>query len=246
MSCLFFCFGAGARAAGTEAELVVSAASSLTDAFREIGAAFEASHPGVKVVFNFGGSGALLQQAAQGAPVDVLAFADEETMERAREEGLVLTGTQRTFARNRLVLALPTSNAPRVARLEDLTHPSVKRVAVGNPDFVPAGWRARDVLTRARLWDALGPKLLFGANVRQVLEYVRRGEVEAGFVYATDVAGAKGLVTAVELATPAAAASYPAAVVASSKKRESAKSFVAFLAGRPAQAALARYGFGLP
>ncbi|MBV8618569.1 MAG: molybdate ABC transporter substrate-binding protein, partial [Curvibacter sp.] len=124
-------------AAGT---LVVSAAASLTNAFAEIGQAFEKAHPGSHITFNFAASGPLLAQIQQGAPVDVFASADQETMDRADKGGLLAAGSRQNFAGNELVLIVPTASrlAPPT-QLRDLTQPGWQRIAIGNPATVPVG-----------------------------------------------------------------------------------------------------------
>lgn len=236
-----FFLAAGPARAGDE--LLVSAAASLVNAFNEIGRAYSEANPGVKVVFNFAASGPLLQQIEKGAPVDVFASADEETMDLAARKGLVDPATRRDFTTNRLVLAVPASGAPAIAAPEDLAKPEVKRIAVGNPASVPVGRYTRDSLGPAR-WEALAPKFVYADSVRQALQYASRGEVEAAFVYASDAASAADKVrVAAVLATPRPVV-YPAAVVAASKRKHQAAAFVAWLAAPESQAILKRHGFG--
>ncbi len=227
-------------------QLTVSAAASLTDAFKEIGPKFEAARPGASVRFNFAASGVLLQQIAQGAPADVFASADQETMNRGVEQKLVAADSRRDFAANSLVLITPAQGAPAVATLADLGKPAVKRIAVGKVASVPVGRYTQQALEGAQLWAALQPKIVFADNVRQVLDYVSRGEVEAAFVYRTDAELAKGKVAIAMTVGGHAPVTYPAAIVADSKQPALARDFVAFLAGAEAQAILARYGFGRP
>jgi molybdate transport system substrate-binding protein len=241
-------FGALAigSAASFAAELTVSAAVSLTDAFKEIGAAFERAQSATKVVLNFGASGQLLQQIVAGAPVDVFASADLETMDRAAKQGVVTGESRVVFARNELVVAVPATSLLVLNRLVDITGPEVKRIAIGNPDSVPAGKYARDFLNTARLWPDLQERFVFTQNVRQALDYVARGEVDAAFVYRTDAIAAVNrakiaLVTKTE--TPVL---YPAAVVKGSRNPEGAAVFVRFLRTEAAQRILERYGFGRP
>ncbi len=227
-------------------QLTVSAAASLTDAFKEIGPKFEAARPGASVRFNFAASGVLLQQIAQGAPADVFASADQETMNRGVEQKLVAADSRRDFAANSLVLITPAQGAPAVATLADLGKPAVKRIAVGKVASVPVGRYTQQALEGAQLWATLQPKIVFADNVRQVLDYVSRGEVEAAFVYRTDAELAKGKVAIAMTVGGHAPVTYPAAIVADSKQPALARDFVAFLAGAEAQAILARYGFGRP
>lgn len=227
-------------------ELTVSAAASLANAFTEIKSLFEARHPGITVHTNFAASNPLLKQMEEGAPVDVFASADQETMDKAAAKKLIDPATRQDFALNDLVMVVPADSALSLAGPEDLTRPAVKRIAVGNPDSVPAGRYARAALTAAGLWEALEPKYVFGASVRQALDYVGRGEVDAGFVYRTDalIGGDRMKVAAVMSGHKPVL--YPIAVAATGANRADAARFVAFVLSPEGQAVLAKYGFGEP
>lgn len=227
-------------------QLTVSAAASLTDAFKEIGLRFEAAKPGATLRFNFAASSVLLQQIAQGAPVDVFVSADQDTMNRGADQKLITTDTRRDFAANTLVLITPAQGAPAIAALADLNKPEVRRIAIGKVASVPVGRYTQQALGTAQLWSAVSPKLVFADNVRQVLDYVARGEVEAGFVYRTDAESAKGKVRVAATVGGHTPITYPAAVVADSKQAALARDLVNFLGGAEAQAILAKYGFGKP
>lgn len=227
-------------------QITVSAAASLTDAFKELGPKFEAVRPGATVRFNFAASGVLLQQIGQGAPVDVFASADQETMNRGAEQKLVDSATRRNFASNSLVLIEPARDGVGLKSLQDLAGASVKKIAIGKVATVPVGRYTKQALDGAKLWTVLEPKFVQADSVRQVLDYVRRGEVEAGFVYRTDAA-VMGEQVKVVLAPPGhAPVSYPIAVVADSAQKALAGEFIAFLSSDAAQAVLARHGFGQP
>lgn len=223
--------------------LTVSAAASLADAFQALAPRFEARHPGVRLRFNFGASGALLQQIAKGAPVDVVASADAETLDRAAAH--LLPGTRRDFAANALLLVTP-AQAPGLARVGDLALPTVRRIAVGKPASVPAGRYAQQLLQGLRLWEPLQPKLVFGDNVRQVLDYVARGEVDAGFVYRSDAQRLPAQLRVAWVATGHAPIRYPVAVVRHSTQLAQAQAFIDYLQGAEAQALLRQHGFQAP
>ena len=227
-------------------QITVSAAASLTDAFKELGPKFEATKPGATVRFNFAASGVLLQQIGQGAPVDVFASADQETMGRAAEQKLIDAATRRNFASNALVLIEPARDAVGVQSLQDLAGAGVRKIAVGKTATVPVGRYTRQVLEGAGLWSVLEPKFVQADSVRQVLDYVARGEVEAGFVYRTDAAVMSEKVRVAFAPTTATPVSYPVAVVADSRQKALAGDFVAFLSSDPAREVLARHGFGKP
>ncbi len=236
----------GPPALGASRELTVSAAASLTNAFPEIGRQFEKQNPGVRVICNFAASGPLLQQIAQGAPVDVFASADQKTMDQAQEKGLIVPASRRNFVSNTLVLIVPRGSRLTISALGDLQAPMVKRVAAGNPASVPAGRYAREALARAGLWKPLQPRLILGASVRQVLDYVSRGEVDAGFVFATDAAIARGKVKTVMEIQARPAIVYPAAIVSASPEKSLARAFLDFLSAPEGAAILSKYGFGRP
>ena len=231
--------------AASGAELVVSAAASLTNAFRDIVKVFEAEHAGSRVVFNFAASDVLLAQIAKGAPADVFAAADEDAMDRAEREGLLLTGSRRDFAGNRLVLIVPAGRQ-QLSSLGELAQSRFGRIAMGSPRTVPAGRYAKAALDRAQLWDRIEPRCVFALNVRQVLDYVAREEADAGFVYATDAAFMSDKVKiAFEVPTPMPVR-YPVAVVRASRYAGEARAFVDLLVSEPARKILASYGFASP
>ena len=227
-------------------QITVSAAASLTDAFKEIGPKFEAAKAGSTVRFNFAASGVLLQQIGQGAPVDVFASADQETMNRGNDQKLIDTATRKDFVTNSLVLVEPAQGAVGLKSLQDLSGASVKKIAVGKTATVPVGRYTKQVLDNAKLWTVLEPKFVQADRVRQVLDYVSRGEVEAGFVYRTDAAVAGDKVKVAFTPTGHTPVTYPIAVVAESKQKALAGDFIAFLSTPAAQEVLARYGFGKP
>jgi molybdate transport system substrate-binding protein len=227
-------------------QITVSAAASLTDAFKELGPRFEAARPGATVRFNFAASGVLLQQISQGAPVDVFASADQETMARAADQKLVDTDTRKNFASNSLVLIEPARDGVDIKRLQDLSGAAVKKIAIGKVATVPVGRYTKQALDAANLWTTLEPKFVQADSVRQVLDYVGRGEVEAGFVYRTDAAVMADKVKIVLSPEGHTPVSYPVAVVAESKQKAVARDFVTFLSTDAAQQVLAKYGFGKP
>ena len=244
--CVFLAAALLTPLAALAQQLTVSAAASLTDAFKEIGTRFEAAKPGVTVRFNFAASGALIQQIEQGAPVDVFASADQDTMSRGIDKKLIDPDTRRDFAANSVVLIVPAQDAPPVSTLADLSAAAVKRIAIGKTGSVPVGRYTKEALESAKLWTALEPKFVQGDSVRQVLDYVARGEAEAGFVYRTDatlMADKVKVVQTVEGHTPVR---YPVAVVSDSRNKAAAREFTAFLFTPEALTTLARYGFAKP
>ena len=137
------------------ADVTVSAAASLRDAFTEIAREFERANPQHRVLLNIGASGQLLQQIARGAPVDVFAAADQDTMDRATAQGLVMRETRVNFARNDLVLAVPASTKSLPAKLADLGGAGFERITIGTPESVPAGRYAKRALDAALMPDRI-------------------------------------------------------------------------------------------
>lgn len=239
LAVLLACPAAGAQV------LLVSAAASLTTAFRDAGKAFESRHPGARVTFNFAASDVLVTQIAKGAPADVFASADQEAMDRGVAAGAIQAATRRDFAANALVLVVPSGGTPP-ATLADLAQPRFGRIAMGSPHTVPAGRYARAALVAAGLWGPLEPRLVFAQNVRQVQDYVARAECDAGFVYATDVAVMAGrIAVAFDVPTPTPVR-YPIAVVKGTRHDTLAHAFVAFIAGDEGQRILRQHGFRAP
>ena len=216
-------------------EITVSAAASLKEAFQEINTAYGRAHPDTQIHLNTAASGVLLQQLVQGAPVDVLATADQETMDKAAEAKVIAPASRRTFAMNDLVLIQPQNAAVRVNTLQDLSKPQVQRVAVGR--------YTKAALEKAGLWQAVEGKMISTQNVRQALDYVSRGEVDAGFVYRTDAMLMRDrvrIVRAVPLEKPV---SYAIAVTASSKDAAEATRYLDFIRSREGSRILQKYGF---
>lgn len=225
--------------------VVVSAAASLKNAFEEIGALYATSAGGPGPTFNFGASGDLTAQVKGGAPVDVFASAAAKDMDLLEAEGLLLPGTRVNFAANEVVLVVPSASTATVASFADLAKPVIPRIAIVNPKTSPAGRYAEEVFTSAGIAESVHPKLVLAENVRQVLDYVARAEVDAGVVYTTDAA-----IRAQEVRVASVAPSgthkpviYPIAVLQATPHPEAAKAFVAIVRSEAGQAILVRYGF---
>jgi molybdate transport system substrate-binding protein len=226
------------------AEILVSAAISLKNAFEDIGRLYE-KRTGVHVRFNLGASGLLQKQIETGAPVDVFASAGVNQMDALQKQGLILAETRRNFASNVLALIVPAQSKLPVHSFGDLARAGIQRVAIGNPKTVPAGQYARELLESRRLWDKLQSRLVFAENVRQVLDYVVRGEADAGIVYASDAAAA-GMQIAVAALAPEPSYNpilYPIAIIKDTSQRSSAQRFIDLTLSPEGQAILRKYGF---
>jgi molybdate transport system substrate-binding protein len=229
-------------------EVVLSVAVSLKDAVEEIGRGFTATRPGVTLRYNFGASGDLQKQIEAGAPVDGFLSAAQRQMDDLEKQGLIVPATRRAFARNVLVAIKPSDSKIDITRPADLLAASVNRIAIGNPRTVPAGQYAQESLRALGLWDQLQPKLVFAENVRQALDYVARGEVDAGFVYTTDAATrAQGVKEAFRPPEDSyRPVIYPGAVVTGAKQPALALAFLDALSGSSGRAILSRFGFQPP
>jgi molybdate transport system substrate-binding protein len=227
-------------------EIIVSAAASLTNAFKAVGDAYEKQHPGTKVLMNFGASDVLMQQIVKGAPADVFASADQKAMDKAVDEKVMDTDSRRDFAANSLVLIVPKDSTFAPASVKDLTAASVKRVAYGDPASVPVGRYTEGALKEAGVWDAVSAKGVLAANVRQSLDYVARGEVDAGFVFSTDAAVMPDRVKVALNVPTQTSITYPIAQVAQSKHAAEAQQFIAYVLSPDGQKTLAQFGFKPP
>ena len=224
--------------------IVVSAAVSVENAFVKI-ANLYTERTGAKVNFSFGASGNLEKQIEAGAPVDVFASAGEKEMDQLQSQSLVLPGTRADFAGNALVLVVPTGSKLKLDSFTQLAGRQVKRIAMGNPKTVPAGLYAQQALRNLHLWPKLESRLIFSEDVRQALDYVMRGEVGAGIVYATDVGIAGGKVRQVAEA-PAGTYGpirYPIAAIKGCAHPKAAKQFIKLVLSPEGGSVLARYGF---
>jgi len=225
------------------ADLYVSGAASLTNAFDAAKDAFEKKNPGVKVLTNYAASNPLLKQMQEGAPVDVFATADQQTMDKAQAAKLINPASRKNFALNDLVMIVPSDSKLAFKDVKGLCMDSVKKIAVGNPDSVPAGRYTKASLTKAGIWEELQSKYIMASSVRQALDYVSRGEVDAGFVYRTDALKAGDKVKIVAVVQGHDPVLYPVAVGLTGKNQADATKFVDFITGSEGQAILKKFGF---
>jgi molybdate transport system substrate-binding protein len=221
--------------------ITVSAAISLKEALTQIAQ----DYPGRGVTLNFGASGQLAAQITQGAPVDAFISAGSREMDSLAAAGLIDPASLHNICGNELVLIAPSGAAYILTSFSDLSDRAVRRIAIGQPRTVPAGLYAQQVLTRLKLNAAVARKLVFGENVRQVLDYAARGEVDAAIVYATDAASVGDKVRVVDKADPSLhdPIVYPAAVIRNSPNADAARRFLAYLQTPAAQRVLSAHGF---
>jgi len=235
--------GPGAAPPVNAAELTVHAAASLTDALQELKTSYEKTS-GDTIVLNLGASSTLARQIQEGAPADLFLSADEAKMDALEKEGLLLAGTRRSLLSNTLVVVVPASGGLKIKSPQDLAGPKVRRLALAEPQTVPAGIYAKEYLTKLGLWDRVRDRVVPTENVRAALAAVESGNVDAGIVYKTDAGISQKVEVAYEVPVSAGPdISYPVAVVAKSKNPEAARRFLAYLESPPALAVFRKYGF---
>jgi len=224
--------------------IVVAAAISLKESFSELGNIYE-RRTGTKVTFTFGASGELEKQIEAGAPVDAFASAAEREMDELQARNLIDRATRADFARNTLVLVVPRASKLQMRSFHDLEKPGVTKIAIGNPKTVPAGQYAQQLLRNTQILPKIESRLILAENVRQVLDYVAREEVDAGIVYATDVQVAQGkvLVAARAPDRDCDPILYPLAVTRDSGNAKAAKEFVDLVLSPEGIQVLKKYGF---
>ncbi len=224
--------------------LTISAAADLTLAFKEIGRLFE-EETGTKIIFNFGSTGQLAQQIEQGAPVDLFAAANISFIDELAQKGLIIPETKMLYARGRITLWTRENNPLRIERIEDLTRPDVKRIAIANPIHAPYGIAAREALQSVGIWEMIHPKLILGENVRQALLYAETGNVDVAITALSLSIQSKGhwVLLPQDLHKPIDQA---LAVIKGTSYEAVARQFATFINGPQGRPVMRKYGFILP
>jgi molybdate transport system substrate-binding protein len=225
-------------------ELTVAAASDLTQAFEEIGREFEAAQK-IKVVFVFGSTGMLTRQIENGAPMDLFAAANVGYIDQLEQKGLIVPGTKAIYARGRITLWTTADSPLKIENITDLTRAEVRRIAIANPDHAPYGLAAQQALHSAGIWDAVKPKLVYGDNIRQTLQYAETGNVEVAIVALSLIQQSKGRWTLIpeELHRPI---DQGLAVIKGTHNEAGARAFASFVTGPRGKEILGKYGFAFP
>ena len=227
-------------------ELNVSAAVSMKDALEEIQQQYQKKNPNVKLVFNLGASGSLQKQIEQGAPADLFISAAPKQMDDLQAKGLLQQQTRKNLLENKLVLIVPQNSQLTIKNFEELAEPAVKRLAVGEPQVVPAGQYAQQVLKKLNLWEKLAERMVLAKDVRTVLTYVESGNADAGIVYKTDAAvSAKIKIIATAAEGSHQPIIYPAAILANAKQPKEAEAFLQYLLSPDAAKVFEKYGFAM-
>jgi molybdate transport system substrate-binding protein len=225
-------------------ELTIAAAASLTDVTAEIADAYKQVAPDVQLTFTYASSGNLQTQIEEGAPVDIFMSAAQKQMNALEEEGLLADGTRSDLLENKVVLIMPADSDMALTSFEDLATDMVSSVALGDPESVPAGQYAEEVLTSLDILDTVKEKANYGSDVRQVLTWVESGNVDCGVVYATDAATSENVKVVCEAPEGSVKAIiYPVSVLEQSASKDAAMSFIEFMKTDDAAAIFEKYGF---
>jgi molybdate transport system substrate-binding protein len=229
---------------GPGEELIVAAASDLALALPVLAAAFE-EETGTRLAVTLGSSGQIAQQILQGAPVDVFLSADRTWVDRLGEGGRLVADGRVIYARGRLALVTAPQHARAFESLDELAAPGVRRVAIANPDHAPYGRAAREALQAADVWPRLADRIVIAENVRQTLQFVASGNVDAA-VSALPLMGTDDghwVALPEELHAPLV---QEAAAIAGGRSGEAALRFLQFLAGPRGREILRQHRFILP
>ena len=246
MGCLTGCGNAAGDDGSSEmeTELTIAAAASLQNVFEdELIPLFNKSYPGIKIVGIYASSGDLQTQIEGGLEADVFFSAATKQMNALSEKGYVDNGSRVDLLENRIVLIVPAGTSEGYTAFEDIAEADT--VALGDPESVPAGQYAEEILTNLGLWESVSRKASFGTKVTEVLAWVAEESADAGVVYATDAAAEPDVKVIAEAPegsckTPIV---YPLAVLASAPNPDEAKVFVEFLQSDEAKNIFEAYGF---
>lgn len=222
-------------------KLTVAGASDLSFAFKEIAREFE-KETGYKVVLSLGSTGMLARQIEQGAPFDAFFAANRKFVEDLEKGGFIVPGTVELYAEGRIVIAVKSASRLKVTRLEDLKKNNITRIAIANPEHAPYGMAAMEALKSVGLWEELKPKLVYGENIRQALQFVESGNAGAGII-ALSVAQAPGIEFSEVPSKLHKPISQAAGIVSSSKEKDGAQAFIKFVNGPKGAPIMQKYGF---
>jgi molybdate transport system substrate-binding protein len=225
-------------------EITISAAASLNDSLINIKEQFEKENNQITLLYNIGGSGGLKQQLLQGAPADIFISAAHDQFNELIEKGVIDKQQQVDLLSNQLVLIINKNHPTAIKQFSDLEKKSIKKLAIGTPETVPAGLYAKQTLQNLGLWDIVQPKLIQTKDVRQVLTYVETGNVDAGIVYMTDVKTSdKVKVVSIADQQEHEPIIYPAGIVKNSPHKKEAALFLDYLQSESARTIFKKYGF---
>ncbi|ALX49550.1 molybdate ABC transporter substrate-binding protein [Lentibacillus amyloliquefaciens] len=242
--CLLFAAGCSGQEGSNNKEILVAAASSLSDTLSELKREFESENPDITLTLNYGSSGKLAQQIKSGAPVDLFLSADQYWMDELEEANRIVSDSRTDFIQNRLAVISTQGTSYSVNTLSDLTTLNTEQITLGDPATVPAGKYAEQALRESGIMGDLKDKFVYTANAQQTLTYVESGNTEIGIVYGSDLERSELVneLLAIDdsLHDPI---HYPAAVIESSQVKDESNKFIQFLQSDRAQAILESHGF---
>ena len=226
-------------------ELHIAAAASLTDVMKELAANYENDNPNIKLIFNFGSSGALQQAIENGGQTDIFFSAAQKQMDALEKSGNIADGTRQNLLINEVVLIEPKEGGKNLKSFEDLTRADLNHIALGEPKGVPVGQYTEEILNKLGILDTVKAKAVYGSDVRQVLSWVEAGEADCGVVYATDaaIASDKGKVVKEAPADSHKPVIYPVAIIKDSKQIDETKKFLNFVTSDKSKVIFEKYGF---
>jgi molybdate transport system substrate-binding protein len=232
------------RSSSPQNQITVAAAADVQPAFEELGKAFE-QQTKIKVTFSFGSSGLLAQQITNGAPFDLFAAANTDYIDQLNKKGLILPDTKALYARGRIALWTPKDSGLHIQNISDLTGSDVKRIAIANPDHAPYGMAAREALQSAGIWEQVKPRIVYGENIRQTLQYAQTGNVEVAIVALSLCLQTDGhwILIPEELHKPI---EQTLAVVRGTQHEQQARQFAIFVNSSEGRVTMRKYGFVLP
>ena len=224
-------------------DILVLAAASLTDVLTELANNYK-TETGTTVTFSFASSGALQTQIEAGSPADIFFSAAQKQMDALQEKDLIDTDTRKDLLENKVVLISPTNSNLNIKSFTDMTNANVTKIGLGEPKSVPVGQYSEEILSNLSILDTVKQKAVYGSDVRNVLSWVRTGEVDCGIVYATDAQIANDINIIAEAPEGThKKVIYPIAIVKSSANKEEAKKFIDYISNDKAAEAFKNYGF---
>lgn len=224
--------------------LTISAAASLKEVMTDIKSEYEKTYPSDKIIFNFGGSGALQKQIENGAPVDIFISAATKQMNELVNKNLILPNSNFILLENSIVLIKPKNSKLKVSSFNDLIKPEVKKIAIGEISSVPVGQYSMEIFNNLKINEKISNKLIYGKDVLSVLSWVESDNVDLGIVYKTDaISSTKVIIIANAPANSHKPVEYPIGIVKGSKNIGKSQQFIKFLKSNKAKALFKKYGF---
>ena len=224
-------------------EILVLAAASLTDVLTELDNNYK-TETGTTVTFSFASSGALQTQIEAGSPADIFFSAAQKQMDALQEKDLIDSDTRKDLLENKVVLISPTNSTLNIKSFTDMTNANVSKIGLGEPKSVPVGQFSEEILSNLSILDTVKQKAVYGSDVRNVLSWVRTGEVDCGIVYATDAQIANDINIIAEAPEGThKKVIYPIATIKSSANKEEAKKFIDYISNDKAAEIFKNYGF---